>query len=115
MVEKPSSLIFFCSISVATVISLRTKIVKECKVHNFSSIQGDHMRMRRADDHPCKSEIRPVVFKGEEEIKKTGRKPGQMDSFKSSFKQRRDTILNNEFDLKVGYIVPGEGTRRGDT
>ena len=28
------------------------------------------MRMRRADDHPCKSEIRPVVFKGEEERKK---------------------------------------------
>lgn len=78
--------------------------MKECKVHNFSSIQGDHMRMRRADDHPCKSKIRPVVFKGEEEIKKTGRKPGQMDSFKSSFKQRRDTILNDEFYLKVGYI-----------
>lgn len=32
---------------------------------SFSAIQGDHKRMRRADDHPCKSEIRPVVFKGE--------------------------------------------------
>lgn len=79
MVEKPSSFIFSAPYLWLQVISLGTKIVKECKVHLFSSVQGDHMRVRQTDDHPCKSEIRPVVFKGEEENK--NRKENETNGF----------------------------------